>query len=313
LFGSKGQGVAGTRSTVTADPGERGPDAADSCSYDPFGETANAAEYVPRDATEAVLRDLVRLVSQPRPVALISPPGLGKTLLMHVLARRLGPKLRCLYLPYGAMPLEELCAWALGRIEEPVDEDPVEALLERARTAQRQASAVVLLIDDASSLPPDTAEELGAHIRDTRGALRLVLATPDDAVSTRIIASVGPEVAEVRLSTPMSRRETHLYIDSRLERAGAPVALRSRFNTEAVDRIHDLSGGIPRHVNELAASLATALPEGVRPSWRDQRWIGTPLDELSGQAEDAADIGEEEIEVDELLEARNLLLRKDAR
>ena len=309
LIGSKGQGVAGVAETATADAGERSPVARRPHVRNPFGETANAAEYVPREATEAALRDLKRLLSQPRPAVLISPPGLGKTLLMHVLAQKLEGELRCLYLPYGAMPLEGLCAWALGLLEEPADEEPVEALLAYARAAGREGSALALLIDDASSLPLDTAEDLGTHVRAMRGALRLVLATPDDAISTRTIASVGPEVAEVRLSAPMLRGETRLYVQTRLEQIGAPAALASRFDLEAIDRIHDLSGGVPRHVNELAAALASELPEDVHPSWQDERWIGAPLDELSAAGGEA---GEGDLGADELLDLPEVLMEEDA-
>ena len=81
---------------------------------DPFGPTANPAAYVPCEATEAALFELVQTVRSERRAAAISgPPGLGKTLLLHLLADCLSPRLRFVYIPYAALPPQELCIWAL--------------------------------------------------------------------------------------------------------------------------------------------------------------------------------------------------------
>jgi type II secretory pathway predicted ATPase ExeA len=283
LFDGKGQDAPGFATSPGPGSGQRSRDVRLARRASPFGETANPDEYVPRGATEAALHELERLVSQARPAALISAPGLGKTLLLHLLARRLGYRLRFLYLPYGAMPLEELCAWALGRLQEPSEGNPTEALL-RCATAWRSqgGSALVLTIDDASSLTLETARALGLLVRAGGGALRLVLAAADDAVSSRAVAAVGRDVVEVRLSPPLSPAETRRYVQTQLERAEASEAVRSRFDAPALERIYQLSGGIPRLINQVAGWLATDRPADVHPGWRSERGLGAPLDELSG-------------------------------
>jgi len=307
LLDGKGQDAPGFATTSITGSKQRSRDARSPRRASPFGETANPDEYVPRDATEAALRALERLVSQARLAALISAPGLGKTLLLHLLARRLGYRLRFLYVPYGAMSLDELCAWALGRLEEPAEGDPAEALL-RCATAWRSqgGSALVLLIDDASSLSLETARLLGLYVRSSGDALRLVLAAADDAVSSRAVAAVDRNLVEVRLRSPMSPAETRRYVQSRLERVEVSQAVRSRFDTAALERIYHLSGGIPRLVNEVAGWLATDLPADVHPGWRDQRWLGTPLDELFGNPRDG-----EPLDDGDILELTDVLLEDD--
>ena len=54
-----------------------------------FGETANPDEYIPRPACEEALAELERTVfDQEEPCALIAPPGMGKSLLLRVFAKR---------------------------------------------------------------------------------------------------------------------------------------------------------------------------------------------------------------------------------
>ena len=66
---------------------------------DPFGETSNPDEYVPREASEEGLLALGRAVRSGRTAALSAPPGFGKTLFLRLLAKRLAPGFRCLFLP----------------------------------------------------------------------------------------------------------------------------------------------------------------------------------------------------------------------
>jgi type II secretory pathway predicted ATPase ExeA len=283
LFDGKGQDAPGFATAPDTSSEQRSREARSARCASPFGETADPDQYVPRDATEAALRELERLVSQARPAALISAPGLGKTLLLHLLAGRLGYRLRFLYMPYGAMELGELCAWVLGRLEQPVEGDPAQALHRYATAWRSQGGrALVLLIDDASSLSLETARALGLYVRAAGGALRLVLAAADDAASSRAVAAVDRNIVEVRLAPPMSPAETRLYVQSHLQWMEASRTVSSRFDPPALERIYHLSGGIPRLVNQVASWLASDLPADVHPGWRDQDWAGAPLDELSG-------------------------------
>jgi type II secretory pathway predicted ATPase ExeA len=259
------QGVSGDGASAAA-----GPTSA-------FGETSNPAEYVPREATEEALLALEGAVRSGRCAALTSPPGLGKSLLLRLLDRWLAPDYLCLFLPYGALPVEELCAWALGLLEQPTGDNARRELLRFARLSAAEGRILVLLIDDGSSMPLETARGVGDLVRESGNRIHVVLGASDDATSSRVISALHPEIVEVRLAEPMTAMETRLYVHTRLEQAGVPPELRSRFHEETIGWIHRLSGGVPRRVHDLAASLLDEPPEGVGSKWREERWLGAPI------------------------------------
>ncbi len=218
-----------------------------------FGETADPANYVPRLACERVLAELERAIGrEPGCAALTAAPGMGKSLLLRVLAERLADHLRCVYLPYAALTLGDLCAWTIGLLGQPVPADPATGLRLLAQRTQAEGSAIALLIDDANSMPIATAREFGSFLGDCGGSLRAVLADADDARTSRVIAALGLDVVDCRLSTPMSEVETRGYIAEQLCRSDTPPALRLRLGAAVTERIHSMSRGVPRRVNALA-------------------------------------------------------------
>jgi type II secretory pathway predicted ATPase ExeA len=137
---------------------------------DPFGLTADPERYVPRAATEQALAALEPTLREGRrPAALVGPPGLGKTLLLHLAGRRLGDRLRVVYLPYAALPLDELCAWALSLLGFSQSEDTIGDLVQMAREQHARGSGLLLLIDDASAMPLPTARKLATWSPPRRG------------------------------------------------------------------------------------------------------------------------------------------------
>lgn len=254
-------------------------DTAGSVSSDPFGETSNPAEYVPREASEEALLAVERAVRAGRTAALTAPPGLGKSLLLRLLAKRLAPG-RCIFLPYAALTLEELCAWSLGLLGEAVSDDSRADFLRFVRREAEDREPLVLLIDDGSSMPLETARSLGEMVRESGNRMRVVLAAADDAISSRVLAALHREIVWVRFTEPMDLLETRLYVRTRLEQASISRELCERFDEDAVGWIHRLSGGVPRRVHELSRSLLEEAPEGVGNAWREDRWLGAPIEDV---------------------------------
>lgn len=224
---------------------------------DPFRATADPAGYLPREATERALERLEDGLRRGRRIQVLSgPPGLGKTLLLHVLARRVEHAFRCLYLPYASLDFADLCAWVLGLLGEPSGPFPDREVLASARHSAAAGRPLLLLVDEASSIPLETAERLQALVREAEGALRLVLVPADEARAGRVLAVLARDVEELRLSAPLTLEETERYLRTRLVRSGAPVELQHRFDADIVARLHRAAAGNPRRVLDLSGEVA---------------------------------------------------------
>ena len=281
MFGTKGQ------DELLRHPEEReapsvGQQRAASALEAAFREIADPASYVPRDATEWVLRELETTVWDAcRPAALVAAPGMGKTILLHVLAERLSGRLRVVFLPYGALSLVDLCAWTLGRMGESWQGDPVGQLLDFARQLAESGGGLLLQIDDADGLGVATARELGALQTEAGGALRLVLSSPDDAHGDRVLAALGPNLRTVRFDQKMTFEETRDFVRTRVDLAGVPRVTQNRFDRSCIEWIFSQSGGIPRLAQRLGQSILVDRAPDVTPSWHhNSDWLGAPLDEL---------------------------------
>jgi type II secretory pathway predicted ATPase ExeA len=223
---------------------------------DPFSLTANPSLYVRRSATERALEELEGWIERgARTVALIGPAGIGKTLLLRVLAERLPPRYAVACLPYPALPSVALCRWALQLLGDTQAEDPERELMKRAQQESAGGRPVVLLLDDVDSMPPSALQRLEELTTRSAGALRLVMAAleEDDVTDPFVALASPPEV--VRLDEPMGAEETARYVRARLEATQAPSELWSRFDHVTLASLQERSGGIPARVHEFATAL----------------------------------------------------------
>jgi type II secretory pathway predicted ATPase ExeA len=257
---------------------------------DPFGLTADPDGYVPRAATEEALAALVTTLREGRrPAALLGPPGLGKTLLLHLAGRRLDDRFRSVYLPYAALPLDELCAWALSLLGVSQSNDTIGDLLQIATELLSRGSGLLLLVDDAGAMPLPTARKLGDLIAASSGALRLLAASAEGPSASRVLAATGANVHLVRLLEPMTEEETRKYVAARLARAGVPASVAARFDADTLRRIHRLSAGIPRRVHSVASGV---LRGGIFEGFEEETIAQTAAAELA-PLPDAAPVQEE--------------------
>jgi len=224
---------------------------------DPFLDVPDPARYVPRDACDLALAELTACVRAPaRPCAVVAPPGLGKTLLLHTLPC-LVPELESVYVPNPVLGPADLCAWTLGGLGAAASGDPIPVLVAFLEHLARRDRALVWLLDDAHGLPAETALWL-RRLHDSHASLRLVLGSVD-----RVPRELGELVRIEALAQPMTRDETRRYLEQRLAAAGAGDLAPAQDEVEA---IHRDSGGVPRAVSARASALF----------WKGRSWTSLP-------------------------------------
>ncbi len=251
----------------------------------PFNPAADAAAYVARTSTESALDDLeLALYGDSIAVALLGPAGIGKTLLLHVLAQRLVGDFLPIYLPYPLVGPDELCRWVLSALEHPAGADPEATLLVLARKQASQERPLLLLIDDVDALPLQSARSVLELARNSSGGLHLTFAGMDSARAARVLELMRPDVEITRLDEPLSESETAHYIETRLHQVNASEETRSLFDADAVAQIHARSGGIPACIHEEAVAV-------LRQVWPELPAVAPPSPSIatfSPSAEEAA-------------------------
>lgn len=240
--------------------------------------------------------------------AIVAPPGLGKTCLLRVFQARLDeraatgsgfrdsgreggrvPKARTLYLPYASLSIVELCAWIyglLGRDAEPMPaiEDPVAAFAALVALGKGAGGPFHLLIDDADSLPIETARIFAEGLPSRASPLRLVMAMNDDARASRLLAVFEPQrPLHLSLRMRLTQSETAAYVRARMRWAGCSESELSSIDEAGVRRIHVLSAGVPREIHRHAAAFLEPGLAGASAVFKAKRkrelWMGRPIED----------------------------------
>ena len=222
--------------------------------WDPFATSADPAAYLPRVGTERALAGLEEAVLAGASTSLlVAEPGLGKSLLLRVLEQRLAPRRLTALLPYPALPLADLCAWAATLLGLPPGSDPVACLLERARCREQGRRGLVLLLDDLADLPESTLSGLVGLVEDASGVIQLAGAADPSAAC--VVADACANLQSMWLLEPMSFDELSRYIEALLGRMPDLAVGRAPFDDAGLARLHSLSEGIPSQVNAEAARM----------------------------------------------------------
>ena len=283
--------------TVPPDHGD-GLDGLSEVSRKAFSETSDPAAYVGRPASDAALDAVDRWLEGGATVgALVSTPGLGKTMLLRVVEARLGERgmasrsaagrPNALYLPYAGLGPIDLAIWVHGLLGRPAPTiteagEAVEAL---ARLGEGPDAPFTLLLDDADSMPSETIEAITSMLPTERSSLRLLLALNPDSKGSRLVAALhalAPQ--EIRYRERLSPVETRAYVRARMRWAGFAAAEIDRVDDEESRRIHALSNGIPRAIHAVAADRlqagsAIGGAEGLGAKRRREDWMGRPIED----------------------------------
>lgn len=224
----------------------------------PFRSRADRRFFYEGPTQEEALARLEFLVEEHRRLGLlIGPAGSGKSLLLEVFAermRRRGLPVARIALS-GIEPREFLWLVAAGF---GVNADvglPLYSLWRLAsdRLAefryQDQGSAV--LLDDADQASPEVLDQVArlAEIENrSRSRLAIVLAGREERLGK--LGQRLLELAELRIDVQSwNAADTREFLDTALAEAGRSDPA---FAPPAVSRLHELTGGVPRRVSQLA-------------------------------------------------------------
>jgi type II secretory pathway predicted ATPase ExeA len=232
---------------------------------DPFGLTANPDGYHPTAAIERVLADALAALEIGNVPVIAGPTGLGKTLVLQLIARKREPQARAIYVPFCTLPPGDLARLALGLLGVEAGADPEGQFLAEAQRAARGGGALLLLVDDAAALPGETAAGLASWLIAAGGALQIVLAGLPGAPLRHARDAFGDRAEDLLLVSGLRTEEVRGYVHARLAAAGAGDALRAAFDESALAELARVSEGNPRRMNLAAQAIARGLRAETEP------------------------------------------------
>lgn len=224
----------------------------------PFRGCLDPESFFESPTHEEALARLHFLVEQRRRLGLlIGPPGGGKSLLLEVFARqwrRQGLPVAKLSL-LGLETVDVLAMVAAGFELNPDPSDSATMLwrkvTDRLSEYRFQQFNAALLLDDADrAIQPvlDLITRLAQHDPSPESRLTIVLTGQRERMGR--LGDRLLDLAELRIDVePWERADTEVFLKSSLARAGCDTPI---FDPPAVTRLHQLTHGIPRRINQLA-------------------------------------------------------------
>jgi general secretion pathway protein A len=240
--------------------------------------------------------------------------GTGKTLLVRCLLSELRKNnIAFGYVFNPLLPVVEFFQYIMADFGLPYSgRTKTEMLLDLNRfLIQRHARGLItaLVVDEAQALRTELLEEIRLLTNLETSQQKLLQIVLMGQPELEMVLD-SPELRQLKQRValrcqlqPLDRPQTHAYVLSRLERAGAP-AEPAIFTEEALDKVHEYSRGIPRIINNLCEnSMVNAFAREQRPVTADMitevagdfRLIGPALPEevplsAAGQEDSSASL-----------------------
>lgn len=228
------------------------------------------------------------------PALLIGAAGMGKTMLLGVLAESLAGRFRLVSIASTQLCTRKALLQAiLFGLDLPyADRDEGElrlALAEYVQDAERCPSGVALLIDEAQALPVRLLEELRIVSNAARGGeplVRLVLAGSsalEEQFASTELESFNQRLAARCYLAPLSYGETLQYVRAHVAAAGAEP--HELFDQAALDSVYAASDGVPRLINQVCdRAIVMAIDERaetvsqrlIQAAWSDLHQLPAP-------------------------------------
>jgi general secretion pathway protein A len=210
-------------------------------------------------------------------LVLSGPVGTGKTTLIHSLLSGLARRQPATLLPTALivnprLERDELVEALLTEFEVPgvFTSKPARlaALQARIFAAAKAGGNSLLIVDEAHLLTPDVLEEIRLLMNIEGHAMKLLQVVlcgqPEIAALLRdpAVKAVQQRIAGRATLRGLSRSETRTYIGERLRIAGREAA--GPFSAASVDRIYEVTAGVPRLINTVCDTCLALGCEAAR-------------------------------------------------
>jgi type II secretory pathway predicted ATPase ExeA len=249
--------------------------------------------YHPAHGIETAITGTERAIRRAEGVALVvGPPGTGKSLLLALVAERVRDDFDVALLS-GARICTRRALWQaiLAEIGEPyrgIDEAELRiALVERIRGLAATGSGLVVLVDEAQTLPTRLIEELRllTNVPTPLPAVHIVLAGStklEELLGLPRMESFAQRIAVRSYLEPLDHAETVAYLRTQTKTAGCDWD--ALFAPGCDDAVFTATDGVPRLINQLCDhalvlrgdSPTPVTPAAIAAAWRDIQRLPAP-------------------------------------
>ena len=221
------------------------------------------------------------------PIMIVGPSGTGKSMLLSLLENRFSRGMKVVTLNCAAIDSQQgLIQCLLFELGLPFESQNVGELrlklIDHLKSQDQCATGLLLMVDEAHNLPIEVLEELRMITNIVCGSqhqIRLVIAGGrplEEKLAHPKLESFHQRLGVRCYLQNMTRTESMFFILAQLQRCGRDG--REIFEPSALDKIFDITDGVPRLVSQLSDhTLKVAGQKGlqqidavlVREAWAD--------------------------------------------
>jgi type II secretory pathway predicted ATPase ExeA len=269
-----------------------------------FPNTPDTLSYYPASSHEVALARMLQGIGDGEGfLVLAGEPGIGKTLLCHVLIERLGSDINCAFLTNSHFASRSALLQAIlfefslpyeDKGEQELRLELTECLLSNYAANRR----TLVVIDEAQNLNADLLEELrllgNLEAQGGKAVHIVIVGQPSllDTLTQPESASLRQRIACPLVLDPLGIEEAADYLHHHVRVAGSrPEAF---FTDEAISLFAKGSKGIPRLLNQIAhqalllAQQGESMPVDVEAALEAITQLGLEVPETEITAEEAS-------------------------
>jgi len=253
----------------------------------PFSKTPDPRFLYMSSGHQEALARLEYAVEESEIALLTGDIGCGKTTISRALMDRMGDRYHFMFVFNPRLTADELLRVIASGLQVNEPSLQKDQLLKEITTAlyrlHGEGRVPVVVIDEAQMIPDrelfDELRLLTNFQLDDRNLVSVIIMGQPEL--RELLASPVYEPFRQRISlnfhlAPLGLAETLEYLDFRIVAAGGEPGL---FSPDAVQRIYELSGGVPRRINAVATN-ALLIGYGRDAAWIDASIIEETAAEL---------------------------------